>query len=263
MKRIFLKDINLIIDCFNNLPSRSNDFLAFISFYSFYYQFEKTLNPLILIPTNKSTNINYWASSFKIPLLRNNFNFNEVLIKSLEAKDINEFMYKYHYIGPINHAINIGFSYDNLLIACCTFSPITRKESADKFNISPNEIKELSRFAIHPKYQKKNFASWCLSKAIKYIKINYPNLKYLISFADSTIGHTGIIYKASNWIYDGNTDESYYYLSKTGYVMHKKTLYNRAIKMKMKEKEFANKFEYIKMKTGIKYRYIYKLICKS
>jgi len=81
MKRIFLKDINLIIDCFNNLPSRVNDFLAFISFYSFYYQFEKTLNPLILIPTNKSTNINYWASSFKIPLLRNNFNFNEVIQK--------------------------------------------------------------------------------------------------------------------------------------------------------------------------------------
>ena len=81
MKRIFLKDINLIIDCFNNLPSKANDFLAFISFYSFYYQFEKTLNPLILIPNNKSTNINYWASSFKIPLLRNNFNFNEVIQK--------------------------------------------------------------------------------------------------------------------------------------------------------------------------------------
>ena len=83
--------------------------------------------------------------------------------------------------------------------------------------------------------------------------------KCLVAFADSTIGHFGTIYKATNWEFDGKTDNSYYYVNDDGFVMHKKTLYNRAVKMTMKEKEFANKYGYKKKKTGHKYRFIYNL----
>lgn len=82
----------------------------------------------------------------------------------------------------------------------------------------------------------------------------------IVSFADTTIGHTGTIYKASNFKLDGITSGSHYYVSKTGFIMHKKTLYNRAVKMGMTEKEFAIKYEYTKKKTGEKIRYIYELI---
>jgi len=186
------------------------------------------------------------------------FDFDEVSIKIIDSKDTNDFMYKYHYIGPVNHSLNIGFFLNDTLISCCCFSPISRNETSTRLNLDSSKIRELSRFAIHPKYQKKNFASWCISKCINYIK-NNKNWEMIISFSDTTVGHYGTIYKASNFILDGKTEPSYYYISNTGYVMHKKTLYNRAVKMSMTEKEFSKKYEYKKLKTAEKYRFIYKI----
>jgi len=187
-----------------------------------------------------------------------NFNFIDVIMKIVKSDYINDFMYKYHYIGPINHSLNFGYFLNDVLIACCSYSPLTRKETASRLGYKSSEIRELSRFCIHPLYQKKNFASWCISKSLKWIEKN-KNWKATISFADNTVGHSGIIYRASNFKYDGTSDKSYYYVSNTGYVMHKKTLYNRAIKMGMTEKEFAFKFGYTKKTMLEKNRYIYYL----
>jgi hypothetical protein len=186
------------------------------------------------------------------------FDFNDVTAKLVNASDINEFMYKYHYIGPINHTINIGFYINDILIACASYGSISRNETAIRLGYKSDEVKELKRFCIHPNYQKKNFASWCIAKSIKWIR-NNKKWKCLVAFADSTIGHVGTIYKASNWLYDGNTTESYYYINNGGWVMHKKTLYNRAIKHSMTENVYANTYKFTKMKTSEKYRYIFHI----
>jgi hypothetical protein len=70
MKRIPIKDVNLIINCNNDMPSRISDYLAFLTYYSFYDHFRETLKPLLVIPSVKDTNAHYWASSLKIPILR-------------------------------------------------------------------------------------------------------------------------------------------------------------------------------------------------
>lgn len=81
MKKFEIKDINLIIDCFNDLPSNINDYLAFISYFSFYEQFKETLKPLIVIPKTKNTAINFWALSFKIPIIRKQIDFQQIIQK--------------------------------------------------------------------------------------------------------------------------------------------------------------------------------------
>lgn len=187
------------------------------------------------------------------------FDFDDVSMRIINSEDTNHFMYKYHYIGPINHSLNIGFFHNNIMICCCCFSSISRNETATRLNLDNSKIRELSRFAIHPKYQKKNFASWSISKCINYIKNNKKDWEVIVSFSDTTVGHYGTIYKASNFKLDGKTDPSYYYISDTGYVIHKKTLYNRAVKMAMTEKEFSEKYKYKKLRTAEKYRFIYKI----
>ena len=49
----------------------------------------------------------------------------------------------------------------------------------------------------------KNTESYCIAKSIKYIKENMKEIKVLISYADTSAGHIGYIYQASNWLYIG------------------------------------------------------------
>jgi hypothetical protein len=200
--------------------------------------------------------IKYWTG-VNIDLI--DFEFNNLIIKDISLKDAKLFVDKYHYSGTIGNTVyRFGCYLGNELIALCNFGNTTRNESATRLNIKFCELLELTRFCIHPKYQKKNFASWFISRCINDIK-HLNKYKCLISFADNTYNHDGIIYKASNWKIDGIVDPSYWYVDTNGYVMHKKTLWNHATQMKMSENEFANKYGYIKVIGKEKIRYIYWL----
>jgi hypothetical protein len=112
---------------------------------------------------------------------------------------------------------------------------------------------------VHPRYQKKNLLSWFLAKCEKLIKQEYTNIKCLVAFADTSYGHSGAVYKASNWKFHSKTNPDYYYVDETGWVMHKKTLYNQANKMHLKEVEFAEKYEYRKIHTPPLFKYILRI----
>lgn len=49
-----------------------------------------------------------------------------------------------------------------------------------------------------------NIESYSISQSIKYIKKNHPNIKVLISYADPAENHIGLVYRATNWLYQGN-----------------------------------------------------------
>jgi len=68
------------------------------------------------------------------------------------------------------------------------------------------EHSEISRLAIADHRYKKNFASWFISRTCKLLKKQY---KMVIAFADTTFGHTGIVYKAANFKLDGIVAPSY------------------------------------------------------
>lgn len=52
-----------------------------------------------------------------------------------------------------------------------------------------------------------NGESWLISQSVKYIKKNRKDVKFLVTYADPSQGHSGTIYRASNWTPDGRTDE--------------------------------------------------------
>lgn len=51
----------------------------------------------------------------------------------------------------------------------------------------------------------KNTESWFISRAVKWVQRNHPEVHLLVSYADPSAGHCGTIYRASNWIDDGMT----------------------------------------------------------
>lgn len=202
--------------------------------------------------------IKYWLGIYKHNLI--DFKFDDLSYKIIQAYEAEMLISKYHYSGKIGRSgLNIGFFLGEQLIATVVYSHIIRKECATKQGMYHNEVLELSRFCIDPKFQHKNLASYIISHSIRLVKNMRPNIKLLIAFADSTYNHVGSIYKSSNWILDGETKSDYWYVDSNGYVCHKKTIWNKANQMKMTEQQYINTYDYVKVWGGKKYRYSYKI----
>ena len=69
--------------------------------------------------------------------------------------------------------------------------------------IKRKEVLELTRLFIHDGYGS-NIESWFISQSFNWLRKNKPEIKALISYADPGANHKGIIYRASNWLYQGN-----------------------------------------------------------
>ena len=168
-----------------------------------------------------------------------------------------EFLQSFHYAGFGRSAkIAYGLYIGETLIGLCKFCSPVRNESATSMGFSPGQVLELDRFCIHPNYQKKNLASWFASRCAKLVFAANPGIASLISFADSTFGHVGTMYKAANWKQVHIVPPDYHYISPDGFVVHKKTLYDHASRNGSKEVEYASKFGYVKAygKSKIKFR---------
>lgn len=194
--------------------------------------------------------IKYWVGKTEIELV--DFDFKSVEIRGCPASDYKLLLSKYHYLPNAGRGgIAYGVYLNDELIAVCIFSPLIRQNLPYDYS----STRELSRLCVHPKYQKKNFASWFVSRCIKSLDAKY---KTIISYCDTTFNHNGAVYKACNFKLDGEVKPDYWYMSEDGWVMHKKTLYGHAKKMGLKEKEYSDKFGYKKVYGKEKLRFVYE-----
>lgn len=73
-----------------------------------------------------------------------------------------------------------------------------------------------------PKYSE----SICLSLLHHYLKATHKEIKYLISYADTSIGNTGTIYKAANYELIDKLKADFYLLP-SGERIHPVTMWHR------------------------------------
>jgi len=196
--------------------------------------------------------IKHWLGITIIEVV--DFDFNSIEIKDCPSSDYKLLLSKYHYLvnagrGGIAYGAYLG----DELIAVCVFSPLVRQNMPYDYN----STRELSRLCIHPKYQKKNFASWFVSRCIKKLD---PKFRVIISYCDTTFNHDGATYKACNFIPSGEVNPDYWYVYPDGWIMHKKTLYNHAVKMHISESDYAEKLGYKKVWGCKKLRFIFNRI---
>jgi hypothetical protein len=52
----------------------------------------------------------------------------------------------------------------------------------------------------------RNAESWAISASVRHIRKTRPEVRFLVSYADPSAGHSGTIYRAANWRFDGMTD---------------------------------------------------------
>lgn len=202
--------------------------------------------------------LKYWLKIDKGEL--RSFVFSDVVGKEVVPSEAELFISKYHYAGRLGRSgLNFGYYLGDELIAVIVYANPVRQETASRLGVPYKDVLELSRLAIHPEFQVKNFASFLISLSINSIRSVRPWVKKLVSFADTTHNHNGTVYKASNWKLDGIVKPDYWYADNEGYICHKKTLWNHAKKMSMTEGEYCEKYNYVKVWGDKKFRYVFDL----
>ena len=142
----------------------------------------------------------------------------KITIREISKKIGKEMIVKHHYSHKwtmCRYALGIFYEMDNdhsffdekeeKLIGVAIYGyPVGRKTPTSiSPDLKPDEILELTRLFIFDEYGK-NTESISLSKTFKWLQKN-TDIKALISYSDPEQRHLGIIYQATNWIYQGNS----------------------------------------------------------
>lgn len=125
-------------------------------------------------------------------------------VRVIPSNIASNFHIKHHYLHkkcPIEVAFGL-FSNDTL-VGVCTFSTpyspgLRNMVCGPEYSDQVIELNRMVVLDIMPK----NTESWFISRCLRSPDL-HKNI--VVSFADSAAGHTGTIYRASNFIYDGQT----------------------------------------------------------
>lgn len=118
-----------------------------------------------------------------------------------------------------------------------------------------DEVREFDRMWLSDKMPKFS-ETITLSLLHNYLKKNYPKLKALISYSDTSVGNNGTIYKAANYKLIDNIKSDFYILE-NGERIHPVTMWHRhkTRKWELMKEIYPN----IKKATGRQLKFLYKL----
>ena len=141
------------------------------------------------------------------PLVKNlKFRKKDYSVKRVSFSLSKQFIQKWHYAGTCGNAsiLKLGLFDKNDQFCGVAIWNYPAVGCSRYFGLGVKEVLALSRLAIHPSVPK-NAASYLIGQSIRLIKKTYSWIKQLVTYADTRCGHTGTIYKATNWEYLGRT----------------------------------------------------------
>lgn len=164
---------------------------------------------------------------------------NEYYVKKVERKEIKEFIEKHHYSHNINGCIadycfGLYLKSTNILVGAMFYGKMAMANQYKKYG-EQHEVIELRRLVLvddTPKNTESFFIGWSL----RWLKKN-TDIKTIVSYADPNYGHSGVIYKATNFKHVGMTSPGRVIIY-NGKKYHDKTI---RTKYKGKLKPFAKK----------------------
>lgn len=198
----------------------------------------------------------------------------EIELKVIPSKIAIPFIKKHHYSGKVvnNSSLHFGVFIDDALHGVMSFGSSLDKEKMRHLvsGTGWNEFLELNRMAFD-EVLPRNSESRAISLAIKSIKKNAPQIKWIVSFADGCSCGDGTIYRASNFILTDIRENHNLVLLPSGEKIHKMTLESNPTRPRPElggksyyeitggKFDFRRYVEYTKgeILTGYQLRYIY------
>lgn len=182
---------------------------------------------------------------------------NNYTVAVMKYKEAREYIKANHYSKGCHNGAspNFGLYDQGKLIGCLMFAtPCSENVRASVFGVDyKNHVTELHRLHILD-CTPKNTESWFIAEVFRILKKIKPQIWAVISFADSTEGHEGTIYKATNAYRLGITGtESRFFIDETGRLRHPRQCGVNITKEKVEKNGW--KF----MKRGAKNRFLWIL----
>lgn len=111
---------------------------------------------------------------------------------------------KRHYIGkwPGVVTLILAMIHSGSVVGACIFA-LPPRETSIRYKGNTWELARLWIDDCAPR----NAETWFLARAVRFIRKHHADVKVLVSYADPSAGHSGVIYKAANWVSDGRTDQ--------------------------------------------------------
>jgi hypothetical protein len=162
---------------------------------------------------------------------------------------------EHHYSHGIhNGPMCFGLFDSQGLVGVCAFAtPSSENVRASIFGADHKQgVTELHRLVLLDEVPK-NAESFFIVRALKELKKQRPYYNAVISFADATQNHLGIIYQATNALYCGTSSPATFYLDETGRLRHPR---QNGVNITADE---AKKRGWVATKREGKHRYIYLL----
>jgi hypothetical protein len=176
----------------------------------------------------------------------------KIIIKPITGKDANIIIKKLHYSGKVvpNSQLHFGVFYDGKCGGALQFGPSMMKKSMQNLvqDTKWHDFIELNRMAF-AEWLPRNSESRAIAFCLRYIKKNYPNIKWVVSFADATQCGDGAIYRASGfYLTDIRENAALRVNPANGEVMHTIQAYHLMI---------GKEFKTWQTLKGFQLRYIY------
>ena len=129
-------------------------------------------------------------------------------IKPCDRKEIKEFVETWHYSKNINGVISdycFKLLDKNKIIGAMIYGEIAMANVWKKYVQDKKHLTELRRLCCIDNTPK-NTESYFIGHTLRWLK-NNTKIKTVISYADETYNHSGVIYKASNFKHLGMTNK--------------------------------------------------------
>lgn len=144
-------------------------------------------------------------------------------VRRIQTKLAKEYICEHHY----SHGCHNGpspcyglFDADRLIGVLMFATPCSENVRSSLFGpCEKDRVVELHRLHIMD-CTPKNTESWFISRCLSLLSSDRPQTKGVISFSDSTEGHSGVIYKASNAYRCGSTGSAWFYVDSDGRLHH-------------------------------------------
>ena len=138
----------------------------------------------------------------------------DYIVKEVSKELALEMVKEYHYSNtlPKLNKHFIGFFLDDRIVGLVTLGWGTRPLHTIKKifpSLESKDYYEIGRMCMLEEMPK-NSESQMISKLVKYIKENFPEIKVLFTWADGVMGKPGYVYQACSFLYGGYSTTDIY-----------------------------------------------------